>query len=1074
MKNKIKTLINKNNFYKTVHHLKSGNFNFVVNKAKQILKDNLLSEGQKKSAANHEDMFTFLFTQNNEQDKAYKTFIKHDIVNDPIQTIAFYLPQFHPIKENDENWGKGFTEWTNVSKAIPQFYGHYQPKLPGELGFYDLRLKEIRHRQIELAKNYGVDGFCFHFYWFNGKRVLEKPLEDFVADKTHDFSFCINWANENWTRRWDGLESDILLEQKYCDEDDIEFIKNISVLFQDPRYIRIDEKPLLMIYRVSLFPDIQATVERWRTYCRENGIGEIYLVLTHSFEHTNPKEIGFDAAVEFSPNTFSVPVQNNKQTFYNQNYNGMVFDYDDAIQYSLSLKKPEYKKFKTVFPSWDNEARKPGKGTSFINSTPKKYETWLKKIYRYTKEHFSEKERLVFINAWNEWAEGAYLEPDRKFGYAYLEATYNAKAFYGKKREQIIIVSHDAYLHGAQYLALHIAKKLLDEHKYEVTILLNGSGPLISEFEKVGEVYKLFEMDENSKQKLYRQLFDSGIRYAIANTSAVGEVVQGLKNVNIMSISLIHEMESVIKQMRLQNSLKLIVENAYKVVFPSKIVENDVKKFVQIDDEKILLQPQGNYKHNRYIDKIDEAREKLLKDLRFSTDSFIILNVAYGDFRKGLDIFVDIGIAILNKGYKNIHFVWVGHYEEPLYAEQIKKIKDLNYEHSFHFPGFCEDVSYFYAGSDLFFLSSREDPFPTVVMEAMEVGLPVIGFKDAGGFSELLEDGKGILVDKLNVTQAADAIINLYEDKELYITMSIASKNEIQNRYNFSNYVTKLLELTALSKKDVSVIVPNYNYEKYIEERLRSILFQTYPIKEIIFLDDNSSDDSVKKAKRILEKSDIPYTIVTNEKNSGSVFKQWAKGISIAKGDYIWIAEADDLCENTFLEKVIKGFNVKDTVISYSQSKMMNSDGQILENNYLSYTNDIDRKKWKKNYNISGKEELSTCMVVKNTIPNVSAVVFRKVDINEIFEEIQTYKVAGDWFFYSWLLQKGKISFISDALNMHRRHDDSVTKSLNNLRHFEEIAKMQDYITSIVNVDEKTLQKTIAYRSKVKKILGIK
>jgi len=433
MNEKLRMIFNRNNFYKTLHHLKNGNFSFILTKVKQKAMENIpvkMNWGKSSFQNEQEDCFDFMFRQNNEKDNEYKKYIEHQPLDDTIKTIAFYLPQFHPISENDENWGKGFTEWTNVSKAVPQFYGHYQPRLPGELGFYDLRLSQVRHRQIELAKNYGIDGFCFHFYWFNGRRVLEKPLEDFVSDKSHNFSFCVNWANENWTRRWDGLEGDILLEQKYSDEDDIAFIKEVSKLFEDSRYIRVEGKPLLMIYRVSLFPDIQKTVERWRDYCRQNGIGEIYLVLTHSFEHTDPADVGFDAAVEFSPNTFSVKVQNAKQHFYNKNYNGMVFDYDDAISYSLEMPKPKYKKFKTVFPSWDNEARKPGSGTSFINSTPKKYASWLRKVYQYTEKNFEKVEQFVFINAWNEWAEGAYLEPDRKFGYAYLEATYQAKNTY--------------------------------------------------------------------------------------------------------------------------------------------------------------------------------------------------------------------------------------------------------------------------------------------------------------------------------------------------------------------------------------------------------------------------------------------------------------------------------------------------------------------------------------------------------------------------------------------------------------------------------------------------------------------
>jgi len=349
-----------------------------------------------------------------------------DLATSPIKAIAFYLPQFHPVPENDAWWGKGFTEWTNVTKAVPQFVGHHQPHLPGELGFYDLRLIDVQRQQIELAKHYGIHGFCYHHYWFGGRRLLEGPFNQVLANPDLDLPFCLCWANENWTRRWDGLDQEILIGQKHSPEDDLAFIADIALALRDPRYIRFNGRPVLIVYRVNRLPDAKATAARWREYCRNEGIGELYLVAARSFGVTDPRPYGFDAAVEFPPLESHPRRMNSEIRFINPAFDDSVFRFDEMVDSYLAISANGYTNIKAVCPGWDNEARRPGKGHIFRESGALPYSRWLRGACAQTlhaMSNNSEQPPFVFINAWNEWAEGAHLEPDRKFGYSNLHVT---------------------------------------------------------------------------------------------------------------------------------------------------------------------------------------------------------------------------------------------------------------------------------------------------------------------------------------------------------------------------------------------------------------------------------------------------------------------------------------------------------------------------------------------------------------------------------------------------------------------------------------------------------------------------
>ncbi len=353
-------------------------------------------------------------------------------VNDLLKLIAFYLPQFNPIPENDEWWGKGFTEWTNVTRARPIYRGHHQPDLPADLGFYDLRLPETREAQAALAREYGVTAFCYYHYWFHGKRLLERPFNEVLATGRPDFPFCLCWANEHWTRAWHAQERDVLMRQTYSPEDDRAHIRWLLRVFEDPRQVRVEGKPLFLVYRVGLLPEPARTAEVWRQEARRAGIGEIFLASVEgNFPKTgrvNPFSVGFDAAVEFQPNLLFYQDFKTRVwlRFLRKAFGRPLLTYLELVRRALNEPLPPYRRFRCVTPSWDNTPRRGGRAFVLEGSTPAAYGNWLREMIRRA-EPTAAGERIVFINAWNEWAEGNHLEPGQRWGRAYLEATRAAR-----------------------------------------------------------------------------------------------------------------------------------------------------------------------------------------------------------------------------------------------------------------------------------------------------------------------------------------------------------------------------------------------------------------------------------------------------------------------------------------------------------------------------------------------------------------------------------------------------------------------------------------------------------------------
>lgn len=358
------------------------------------------------------------------------SFIKYnnELNNYNIKAIAFYLPQFHTFKENDLWWGEGFTEWTNVKRAYPLFSGHVQPEVPHEsVGYYNLLNTEVMRNQARIATQYGIYGFCFHHYWFSGKRLMEKPVDMFLNDPSINIHFCLNWANENWTRRWDGMEQDVLIAQNYAPEDDIAFMLDLLKYFKDPRYIRIDGRPLFLLYRADLLPDMSATLKRWKKVCVEHGENAPYVVMCQSFGNFDPRPYGFDGAVQFPPH-FPWDIKGVGNTPKNvpglkSDFSGSIFDYNKMAQSCLEGLSDEFFQIPCVAPAWDNTPRRLNHASVFAGSSPAQYKKWLIEACRFIGRHAPEDRRFVFINAWNEWGEGAHLEPSAATGFSYLNAT---------------------------------------------------------------------------------------------------------------------------------------------------------------------------------------------------------------------------------------------------------------------------------------------------------------------------------------------------------------------------------------------------------------------------------------------------------------------------------------------------------------------------------------------------------------------------------------------------------------------------------------------------------------------------
>lgn len=343
-----------------------------------------------------------------------------------IRLVASYLPQFFPTKENDEWWGKGFTEWTNVGKAQSLFKGHYQPRVPADLGYYDLRLPEVREMQADLARSAGIEGFCYWHYWFgNGKRVLDRVFKEVVETGAPDFPFCLAWANETWSGIWHGAKNKVLLEQTYPGLEDIKaHFYELLPAFQDPRYIRVDNKPFFMVYKPDKLWNTSLFLETWQTLAQENGIPGIYFIAqcTEVEDVLKYRSMGYDSVNLLRLYHYERLHTNKVSRAISRIINkGRVYDYRSASKYFVGEEEKLPYCLPSIIPNWDHSPRSGGRAYILHNSQPEYFREHVRDVFDILRKKSQDAPKLAIVKSWNEWGEGNYLEPDLKYGKQYLK-----------------------------------------------------------------------------------------------------------------------------------------------------------------------------------------------------------------------------------------------------------------------------------------------------------------------------------------------------------------------------------------------------------------------------------------------------------------------------------------------------------------------------------------------------------------------------------------------------------------------------------------------------------------------------
>ncbi|RUT25902.1 hypothetical protein C0V97_08640 [Asaia sp. W19] len=1004
------------------------------------------------------------------------------------RVLAYYLPQFHPVEANDRWWGKGFTEWTNLSRGVPRFADHYQPRTPRDLGHYRLDSAETLRRQAKMAHESGVEGFIFYHYWFNGTRLLEQPMEILLRSPEISLPFCLMWANENWSRRWDGGDQDILISQDYRCEDDEALIADFARHMRDPRYIRFGERPVLMIYRPGAIPKAQQRLRRWRALFREQeGIMPVF-VMAQAFDDHDPRHFGMDAAIEFPPHKLTctcTPIED-RLDILDQDMTARVYDYAELVDKALADPAPAFPLIRTVSPSWDNDARRQGAGLVLHGSTPALYERWLSETIEKARDNPVFGETLVCINAWNEWAEGAYLEPDVHYGAAYLNATARAvtRLRGGLGKTRLLLIGHDAFPAGAQMLLLSLGKALQRNHGLDIAFLLLGGGEMLPQYRQVATVEILRPGEPACRERL-ASLRIEGFGAALMNSAVTTVLTPDLVEAGIPFTLLIHELPGMIRHHDLERPLAEAMKRAFGLIVPGAML-------TRICPNAHIL-PQGLYNPVTFT---PEDRLRVRQAYGIPALAHVVIGVGYGDTRKGFDLFLQLWSMLRSPSFtapingqetvRPIHFLWVGALSPAIETALESDLKPALDSGNFHLPGRVDNVSPFLSAADQFVLTSREDPYPSAALEALASGLPCAAFARCGMIPDLLEtlasegDTRHAILQPGDLPALGSLILKGARLPPTARGQRSTLGTALRARFSFDAYAAKVLGRAMPDLPWISVVVLSYNYARYLVARLATIFAQDCPVLEIIVLDDCSQDGSADLAEQTAEAFARGVRIIRQTRQSGSVFAQWQRAAEIAQGNWIWIAEADDLSEPEFLSSLgsLAG-QVKGAVMAFCDSRPIDGEGISLGPDYQDYYRSHVGAQLGRDMVMPGQDFVRNFLGHANLILNVSAVLFRREAFNAALSacmaELGTYRLAGDWRVYlEILMQPGaQIAYLARPLNIHRRHQRSVTGALDESAHLAEIERLHDEIATRFGRAEDLMQAQKLYRDGLRRQFGL-